>query len=68
MMQGQKNIKIIQCLTRAPQLMKQAFIIPLTTSQNVFAPNLRQQEEAKHKNVSMFVQLSQSMIIFNDAQ
>jgi hypothetical protein len=45
-------------MTCEPQLMKQAFIILLTTSQNVFAPNLWQQE-AKHKNVSVFTQLSQ---------
>ena len=67
-MHGHKNTKILQRLIRAPQLMIQTFLIPLTTPQNVFAPNLWQQEEAKHKNVSMFVQLSQSMIIFNDVQ
>jgi len=50
--------KILERLTCAPQLMKQAFIIPLTTSQNAFAPNLWQQEEAKHKNVRSTVTMS----------
>jgi hypothetical protein len=33
-----------------------------------FTPNLWQQEEAKHKTVSVFAQLSQWMTVFKDAQ
>jgi hypothetical protein len=44
--------KIPEHLKCAPQLMKQALIIPLTTSRNVFALNLWQQEEAKHNKCS----------------
>jgi hypothetical protein len=51
--------RYLERLTCAPQLTKQTSLIPLTTSQNVFAPNLWQQEEAKHKNVAVFAQLSQ---------